>query len=30
MKQSGLKVSFYLKKSEMSDDGLCRMTVCVR
>ena len=23
MKQSGLKVSFYLKKSEMSDDGLC-------
>ena len=23
MKQCGLKVSFYLKKSEMSDDGLC-------
>ena len=23
MKQSGLKVSFYLKKSEMSEDGLC-------
>lgn len=30
IKHSGLKVSFYLKKSEMSDDGLCRMTVCVR
>lgn len=23
MKKSGLKVSFYLKKSEMSEDGLC-------
>ena len=23
MKQSGLKVSFYLKKSEMSENGLC-------
>ena len=23
LKKSGLKVSFYLKKSEMSEDGLC-------